>query len=147
MSSEETDILKMISIIYRKTQMYLNEQMAVFNLSGGLAPFLMTICENRRMVQNQIGEMLDISKGTVAKSLAKLEELKYIVRTTNGSDNRIFVVEPTPKALEIYPKLRQLGITWTQQISAGLTAEQQVQLFHLLDKSSRNACAYFDNRE
>lgn len=146
-SSEETNILKMISIIYRKTQMYLSNNLSAYGLTSGLATFLMITCEHGIMVQNQFCDLLDMSKGTVAKSLAKLEALGYVHRSDNNTDGRSVDVCPTQKALDLYPMLRNIGDHWTKQLSKGLTANEQTALFQLLEQSTHNACSYFEHKK
>ena len=72
--ASQTNILKVISQIYRKTQMYLNSRMKQVGLTSGQAPFVMITCENGKMVQNRFCALLDMNKSTVAKMPAKLEE-------------------------------------------------------------------------
>lgn len=94
---QETNILKMISLIYRKMQIYMGNKTADFGITSGTLPFIMIICENGCMAQNRFCEILDISKGTVAKSLAKLEEQGYVTREENLEDGRCINVYPTKK--------------------------------------------------
>ncbi|HIW35507.1 MAG TPA: winged helix DNA-binding protein [Candidatus Treponema faecavium] len=145
--SEQTNMLKMISVIYRKTQMYLTDALSPYGLTSGLATFVMITCEHGAMVQNQFCELLDMSKGTVAKSLAKLEELGYVLRAGSSKDARSIVVRPTQKAISLYPAIKRAGDVWTKQLADGLSPDEQESLFRLLDKSTRSACAYFDRRE
>ena len=69
MDSLQGEMLKMISQIYRRTQIYMNERMKDMDLSGALTPFVMIACENGMMTQNKFCELMDMSKGTVAKTM------------------------------------------------------------------------------
>lgn len=136
--SQQTSILKMISQIYRKTQMYLNEQMKQAGLTSGQAPFIMITCENGCMGQNKFCELLDMNKSTVAKMLQKLEEQGYVVRRESETDARSVDVYPTERAREVYPFLVQVGEDWSVQITEGMTEIERAIFFQMLERVSRN---------
>lgn len=132
------DILKMISTIYRKTQMYLNEETKALGVTSGQTPFLMIICENGKMVQNQFCEILDMDKSTVAKMMAKLEAKGYITRTSNPRDNRAIDVYPTQKAQELYPMLKSIGEGWSVKMTENLTEIERSIFFEMMRKVTEN---------
>lgn len=147
MENKKPNLLKIISIVQRKTQMYLSARAKAVGLSHGLVPFLLITCQNGQMPQNHFCELLDMSKGTVAKMLAKLEEQEYIVRKENEQDGRSVVVYPTQKALDIYPYFTQVGDDWTQVLTQGLTDIERTILFEMLDTMSHNASKFFDSHQ
>ena len=69
----QSEVIKMVSTLQRKTQMYLNEQTRHLGLTGSQAPFILITCENGEMIQNKFCELLEMDKSTVAKMLSKLE--------------------------------------------------------------------------
>ena len=144
MDQRDGDMLKYISLIYRKTQIYLNGETRELELSSGLAPFIMITCENGKMPQNRFCELLDISKGTVAKMLAKLEEQGYVGRTGSAEDGRSVDVYPTEKALAVYPRLVEIGQVWTGELTAGMTELEKEIFFQLVRKSAGNISRYFE---
>ena len=113
----QDEILKLISIIQRKTQMYLNKQTSELGLTSGQAPFIMITCENEGIPQNRFVELLDMNKSTVTKMVAKLEENGYLTREANACDSRSFDVYPTEKAYEVLPELQRIGTGWVDEIT------------------------------
>ncbi|MGI5958482.1 MAG: MarR family winged helix-turn-helix transcriptional regulator [Massiliimalia sp.] len=144
MENPQRDMLKDISLVYRKTQMYLNERTKQVQLSSGLAPFIMITCENGKMTQNRFCELLDISKSTVTKMLSKLEALGYVTRVENQDDARSVDVYPTQKAREIYPYLISIGQDWMDEITQGLTKIERSIFLEMLEKISLNTSRYFE---
>lgn len=138
----EADILKIISVIYRKMQIYINVQTRNMGLSSGLTPFIMLTCENGEMTQNKFCELLDISKGTVAKTLARLEEQGYVVRVENAEDGRFINVHPTEKAKDIYPQLVHTGDAWVKKMMQGMEEEERMQFLRSLGKIAKNVSDY-----
>ena len=141
----QDEILKLISIIQRKTQMYLNKQTSELGLTSGQAPFIMITCENGRIPQNRFAELLDMNKSTVTKMVAKLEENGYMTREANACDSRSFDVYPTEKAYEVLPELQRIGTGWVDEITADMTEIEKAVFFDLLRKSAERAGKYFDN--
>lgn len=139
----EQNILKMISLIYRKMQIYLGNQTAELGISSGTLPFIMITCENGGINQNRFCEILDMSKGTVAKNLAKLEELGFVTRTENPDDARCTIVYPTEKAMEVYPSLLDAGEAWIRQMTKDMTEIERMVLIESLRKVSKNISDYF----
>lgn len=146
MESSRDDVMKMISLIYRKTQIYLNERTKELGLSGAVAAFIIITCEHGRMSQYQFCEMMGMSKGTVAKTLSKLEKQGYVTRVENKEDMRFMDVYPTEKALEVYPVLRGIGNGWVGQMTDAMTQTEQAEFFEALKKVSDNICEYFGER-
>ncbi|WP_419023258.1 MarR family winged helix-turn-helix transcriptional regulator [Emergencia sp.] len=144
MDSLQAETLKMISQIYRRTQIYMNERMKDMELSGALAPFVMITYENGKMVQNKFCELMDMSKGTVAKTMNKLEEHGYVTRCGNVEDGRSIDVYPTDRAEEVYPYLVQAGEDWVEIMTEGMTEIERNIFLELLKKVSGNISRHFD---
>lgn len=53
---------------------------------------------------SSLADNLQLTPSTVSRLLAKLEQRKFIVRTTAGKLTNVY---PTPKAKELYPKLKE----------------------------------------
>lgn len=137
------DMLKMISLIYRKMQIHTNRSAARHGLSCGMVPFLILTCEYGEMPQSRFCAHLDISKGTAARTLAKLEELGYVRREENAADGRSVMVYPTEKARAVYPELTAAGDAWVERLTAGMTAEEKTAFLELLRRASGNISTHF----
>lgn len=138
-----SDILKFISKIYRKSQMYWNEQVKPMELTSGQIPFIIITCKNGKMVQNKFCKLLDMDKSTVAKMLAKLETQGYVLRKMNQNDCRFIDVYPTQKALEIYPVLIQIGEKWSLQLTSHMTETEKTLFFNMLQNAAKNISSPF----
>lgn len=137
-------MIKEISILYRKMQMYLNEKTMPFELSSGQFSFIMLIYHHPGINQNKIGELLNIDKSTVAKTLTKLEQDGFIKKTINPQDSRSFFIFPTQKTVEIHPKICKIGDEWKKTLTQGLSDIEADIFIQLLNKVTANAKKYFD---
>lgn len=144
MDSRQAQTIKMISQIYRRTQIYMNERMKDVELSGALAPFVMITYENGKMIQNKFCELMDMSKGTVAKTMNKLEEHGYVTRCGSAEDGRSIDVYPTERAEEVYPQLVQAGEDWVKIMTEGMTDIERNIFLEMLKKVSDNISRHFE---
>jgi len=73
----------------------------------GLAPshgyLLMCVIEEPGMQPGCLANQLQLQPSTITRLIEKLEEKKLVVRTTEGKTTNVY---PTPKAKEIYSKLK-----------------------------------------
>ncbi len=138
------DMLKLISTLYRKTQMYLREELKSISLSRGQAMFIMCLCDHKTLTQNKLCELLDMDKSTVAKTLGKLEEQGFITRRINQEDSRSLDVSPTQKAWEIYPKAQEIGLQWSHEITKNLSDIERSIFLELMHKVTACATEYFE---
>lgn len=149
MEIEEQELLAMISALQRKTQIFLNHGLANTGITGSQTPFLMIACRKGKVAQNYFCEVLDISRGTVAKMLAKMEQTGFLERRGNPDDARGMDVYPTRKALELYPILKRNGEHCKEQITAGMSEVERMAFGALLQKAYKNisACTHLSLEE
>ena len=109
----------------------------------GVDPFnyfyLFYICRHPGVSQDALVRALYVNKSSVTRHLARLEEGGFLTRTPSPADRRVLLVHPTDKALEILPRLREVGSDWMSHLTRGFT-EQECALFDsLLTRAMGNA--------
>ena len=113
---------KSISILYRKSHIWLNNGCARYGLTAAQAVVILIVCDFKALTQDDITKRLSLDKSVIAKTVTKLEELGFIVRTTNARDKRTYDICPTEKAWAVYPAiLDQIDASFTrmtQQMTA-----------------------------
>ncbi|MDR3766900.1 MAG: MarR family winged helix-turn-helix transcriptional regulator [Butyricicoccus sp.] len=135
---DEQELLKCISILQRKTQIFLNSLLDDLGITGGQAPFLVAVCQRGGMAQNHLCEVMDMSRGTVAKMLAKLEEEGYVKRCCNPDDARAVDVYPTERAQALYSQLCRHGEECVRTMTDGMSDVERMAFYELMRKACRN---------
>ena len=135
---DQQELLKCISILQRKTQIFLNSYSDELGITSSQAPFLISLCECAGMTQNRLCEVLDMSRGTVAKMLAKLEEEGYVRRCGNPDDARVVNVYPTDRARALYSLLCRNGEVCVEKMTAGMSEVERMAFYELMRKACRN---------
>lgn len=122
-------IMKSLNNISRCQAAYRNEKLKIKGLTACHCSFILLISRNSGLSQEEIAREICLNKSTVARTLAHLEELGYITRTSNPQDKRQILVFPTEKILEITPKVRSVSKEWNSLISEDIS-EKEMDIFY-----------------
>lgn len=123
-------------MLYQKTRHMtkeVNEYLQKHGLYSSQWSILYCLKSNGSMTQSDIWRYLNVEAPTVTRTLVKLEESGWIIRTT-GSDKRERLVSLTEKALEFLPLVDQDVKNFEQNMVASLSDDEQEQLYALLKK-------------
>lgn len=132
-------IIKNISIIERCNLLFRNEAFKKFDLSGYQYSYLIEICRNPGISQEQLTKNMHIDKSNVARGLTSLAEKDYILRQNNPSDNRYILLYPTEKAMSIYSELREIIKRERAFLMEEFSQQEEEQLVALLEKLKNRA--------
>lgn len=132
-------IIKNISIIERCNILFRNEAFKKFDLSGYQYSYLIEICRNAGISQEQLTKNMHIDKSNVARGLTALMEKGYILRKSNPNDNRYILLYPTEKAMLIYDELREIIKRERAFLMEEFDEEEEKQLVALLEKLKNRA--------
>ena len=117
---------KAISILYRKSHIWLNNSCASYDLTAAQAMIILIVCDFGELTQNEITKRLGIDKSVIAKTVAKMEKQGFLIRTTNKKDKRTYDINPTAKALEVYPFVKeQIDISFERMTQKMTDAEKE----------------------
>lgn len=98
---------KSISILYRKSHIWLNNSCTQYHLTAAQAVVILIVCDFAVLTQDEITKRLSLDKSVIAKTVTKLEETGFLVRTHNARDKRTYDIRPTEKAWEVYPAVKE----------------------------------------
>lgn len=102
---------------------------------------LMTLRANGALNQEAIAWRLDLDKGAMAKTIAKLEAKGLVQRRQNPADKRQKIVEALPAADGILNAMEGALKSLNESIFAGLSEEQIAEVCRLLSHMANNAQA------
>ena len=140
MNKPEHPIGRWVSILYRYGQCYLGKKLEGYNIGSGQYGILMILCRNGGISQEELSFELEIDKGSIAKSVKKLEDEGYIQRSTDQDDKRAYKVFPTQKAFDVMPVLREAIDNWEDIITSDLSEHEKEIIEQLLCKMANQAC-------
>lgn len=135
-------ISNIMNDIARSQMNYRAKFMEKFGLRGFHAKYIVSLCTEPGISQEQLTRRINTNKSNVARQLAVLEETGYVFRRTDSEDKRILRVYPTEKAKEIFPVIEAKKSEWDEFVTCGLSAEEKTQIAIILKKIKQRADAF-----
>ena len=123
---------KSISILYRKSHIWLNNGCTQYDLTAAQAVVILIVCDFEMLTQDEITKRLSLDKSVIAKTVTKLEETGFIVRTTNAKDKRTYDIRPTEKAWKVYPFVKEEIDVCFQRMTQQMTDAERAEFQRLL---------------
>lgn len=135
---------KSISILYRKSHMWLNNGCAQYHLTAAQAVVILIVCDFNQLTQDDITKRLSLDKSVIAKTVNKLEETGFLLRTTNAKDKRTYDIRPTEKAWEVYPVVKEQIEQTFQRMTQQMTDTERAEFKRLLLMAAEASIALDD---
>lgn len=135
-----------ISIIERQTRVFTERHMAHANVGFPEQRILMYLTGNAPSNQERIARSFGIDKGSITKSVAKLEEKGLIVRTINPENKREKTIELSKRGESILDDMKAVYREWDEKMYRGITEEDKQALHRVLGKMARNAEGIMEER-
>ena len=112
------------SILYRCNQKYFDKLLSEYELGYTHMLLLTEIYENEGISMIELALRGVFDKGTITKSIQRLEQLGYVAIESSETDKRSKLLYTSRKAQEIMPKLYQLRSEWNSYLSTELDSEE-----------------------
>ena len=98
---------KSISVLYRKSHIWLNNGCARCHLTAAQALVILIVCDFGTLTQDDITKRLSLDKSVIAKTVTKLEELGFLCRSQSTRDKRTYDIRPTDASWAVYPAIKE----------------------------------------
>ncbi len=128
---------KAISILYRKSHIWLNNGCAGQALTAAQAVVILIVCDFKTLTQDEITKRLGLDKSVVAKTVTKLEELGFVQRATNPRDKRTYDICPTERAWQVYPAVKEQVEECFDRMTRQMTPAEKEEFRRLLLLAAR----------
>jgi len=134
-------LMGQLNAIARCSNQYRNEKLEPLGLKSVHASYILHICADPGISQEQLARRIYINKSNVARQLATLEENGFVQRTPCPSDRRILRLYPTEKALQVLPEIKRILTEWETLVTAGCDPEMLTNVIQFLRQLKENAAA------
>lgn len=118
-----------------------NQKTRLYDLTATQSEAIRCILKRSEVKDVTAADLMDalqLSQSTVAGVVRRLEEKGLITRAAAQDDARVSILRPTAKGLELEQRLKQSAVETEEILLRGMTAEEQAQLRHLLQKALAN---------
>jgi len=127
-----------LSIIVRGSQVYSTRKLSDYGINSAEEYILMYLMGHKEQNQESIAKFFMLDKGSVARSLQKLESKGFISRKINDENQREKVITLTEKALSLQVVLNELLVEWRRAMYEGLTDEEILVFEKMTEKVADN---------
>ena len=116
---------KLISIIAKNQSLYLNHKLEEFKINSSQLHFLFEISYQKEINQDKIASRCSIDKGSVARSIKKLEDNGLVVRKVDDNNRRQNKVSLTPEGEKTLTESKKKLEEWEDYLFANKTIEKE----------------------
>lgn len=122
--SENNSLSLDSSILYRCNQKHYDKILSKYGIGYTHLVLLLQIYECEGISMNELAIMGVFDKGTVTKSIQRLEQLSYVRIENSAVDKRSKLLYTSDKAQEIMPQLYRLRLEWISYLSSELSPDE-----------------------
>lgn len=105
---------------------------------GGCYYLLKIYYSERELSQEDLCDIFCQSKGTVAKTLRKLEDKGYIERIINKNNRRKYILTLTKECEEVIPALKREADYWHNSVGFSEVSEETMDVIRTVARKSYN---------
>lgn len=132
------NILREVGAIARCFESISNIEFKPYGLSKNQYIYLVRICENPGIIQEEIVYMVKVDRSTASRAIEKLERDGFIQKEQESDNRKNKALYPTEKGKEMYAFLRKEDDYSNAAAVKGLSVEEQETLMQLLQKVRAN---------
>ena len=125
---------RLVAILYRKKQMYVNTRLKDVGITSGEVGFLMSLYRKEAQTQEALCTALHIDKAAATRALHILEKKGYVYREQDSLDRRCKRIYLTNKARDIEKTVQTVMHRWSEIIAQSLGEERYQELCSILEQ-------------
>ena len=107
---------KLITLIYRGHNIFINHHLEKFEINASQLHLLFEISHQIEINQEKIANRCNLNKGSVARSIKKLEEKNLIIRKTDDTNRRQNKISLTSKGEETLKESIKILSYWENEV-------------------------------
>ena len=125
---------RLISILYRKNQIYLNAAMKPLNIATAEQPILMYLYRHNAVTQEEISTYLQVDKALTARTVQSLIKKGLVTKEKDEKDKRCNKISMTQKGLDMREAMVEKFVGWNKIMLEGMDESKRNLLFELLEE-------------
>lgn len=138
------EILREIGMIARALDSISNIEFKELELTKGQYLYLVRICENPGIIQEQLLDLIKVDRSTATRALQKLESNGFIEKQSDTDNKKIKKIYPTEKARQAYPFIIRENKHSNAVALDGFTEQEATEIERYLRRIRENIEADFE---
>lgn len=136
-----------ISIIVRHMRVFAERRMAEEGLGFPEQLVIMCLAASGTSNQERIASFLDIDKGAVAKTVAKLEAKRLVDGRTNEDNRREKILSLSPAGRQAIERMQDALASWEDHVFEGVGREDRLAAERAIARMAQNSHAMIRNED
>ncbi|MEK6189542.1 MAG: MarR family transcriptional regulator [Carnobacterium alterfunditum] len=132
------DILREIGMIARALDSISNIEFKELDLTKGQYLYVVRICENPGMIQEQLLDMIKVDRSTATRALQKLEKNGFIEKKDDPSNKKNKKLYPTEKGKAVYPIIIRENVYSNRVALQGFSKADEQATLDILQQIRKN---------
>ncbi len=135
---------RIISLLYRKGQVYKNIHLKDLNITSSEQPFIITIYLNEGVSQEYLSSYLNIDKASTARAIQSLIKKGMVKKIRCQHDKRQNKIYLTDKCIEIIEPMHYILESWVDILTYDMTPEEKNLAYDYLNRMANNVERIFN---
>ncbi len=136
---DKKSVGKVIAHIARNGARYIEKHIKQYDLGFGQFQIVMELQPLERIKQDELVKRVCVDKTTIARTIKKLETLKYIKRKQHPDDSRAYEISLTKRGEEVREGVHKVLQSYTKQLLKGFDEEDEKLVLSLLGMILENS--------
>ena len=132
------EILREVGMIARALDSISNIEFKELDLTKGQYLYLVRICENPGIIQEQLLELIKVDRSTATRAIQKLELNGFIEKKNDPDNKKIKRLFPTRKGTDAYPFIKRENEYSNHVALEGFTEQEAALAARLLERIRKN---------
>ncbi|TWT06384.1 MarR family transcriptional regulator [Planococcus sp. CPCC 101016] len=132
------DILREVGMIARALDSISNIEFKEMDLTKGQYLYLVRICENPGIIQQQVSDMIKVDRSTATRAIQKLEMNGFIEKKEDPHNKKNKKLFPTEKGRTVYPFIKRENEHSDRMALAGFSDQEMATAYELLERIRKN---------
>lgn len=132
------DILREIGMTARALDSISNIEFKELDLTKGQYLYVVRICENPGIIQEQLIDMIKVDRSTATRAIQKLEMHGFVEKKEDPQNKKNKKLFPTEKGKTVYPFIKRENEHSDQVALSGFSEQEKATAFDLLQRIRKN---------
>lgn len=129
----DNSVGRLVSILYRKNQVYLNEALKELGLTASELPIIIYVLKHEGVSQEEMAQFLSIDKAAIARAVDTLLEKGLVQKEKDELDRRANKITVTEVGKKIEFELNQRLLYWTQYLTNDIEEKDVDTMYRVLN--------------
>ncbi len=131
-------LMNHFSLIVRGSHVFFKRRLQTYPVGMSEQLVMMYLFQVSTANQDSVARHYKLDKGTIAKTIAKLEKKGFVNRRQNKNNRRENLISLTGAGHKLMDDMQNLVSQWEQSVFEGITEEEKEQFIQTLSKIAMN---------